>query len=89
MKPTMSMFATLEDYKEAIRKEKPVVQIYNAKIVYSMWYDGVQVLTGLPVDHPRDDLNFNEDFSSSKVIRIEGNTVETENSIYKVLGWRK
>lgn len=72
-----------------MEKEKPVVQIKEAKVGPHWWGRSTQILYGLPVDHPREYLNNNERFHSSPVIKVDGDTVETENTIYKVLSWYK
>lgn len=62
---------------------KPIVHINNAKLEMSR--NGL-ILTGVPVDHYRPDLNSLR-VSTSKVVSYDGDKVETNNTNYIVLNW--
>ncbi len=68
-------------------KVKPVVDIKEASLG-PFWGSGPEVLYGLVVNHPRSELNEKPLFHSSRVVRVDGDTVETLNTVYNVISWR-
>lgn len=89
---SLTKFATKEEYDAAVAKEeefakregKPVVQVKEAHILD---LNRFKILTGFTIDHPRIELNGRMGFRSSYIVKHEGDTVETRNTIYKVLSW--
>lgn len=85
-------YETLKDYMEAVKKEeeysrrlgKPEVEIENA-LIGSRW-GGERILQGYPKNHPRKDLN-GQWMYSSYIVKQDGDTIETRNTIYKVKRW--
>lgn len=70
----------------AALKLKRIVDIDDASIgVY--WGDN-QVLYGVPRNHPREYLN-GKVIHSSAILRINGDEVETLNTVYKIKSWKK
>lgn len=67
---------------------KPTVSIKNAKIVN---FCGNDRLTGFvenyPANHGNGTALSGEDVVTSTVLRVDENTVETKNTIYKVESW--
>ena len=57
---------------------KPVVQIKDARLFNNR-------LVGAAIDHPN--IPSGAEVFTSKIVKIEGNTVETKNTIYNVLNW--
>jgi hypothetical protein len=86
---------TLLVIKKVSSVEKPVVQIKDASIGNSAWYPNRRTLCGIPIDHPRERLN-GKLIESSEIVEyipnevyMEGpETVETKNTVYKVLNWK-
>lgn len=70
---------------------KPEVKILNAFIMYNRLYgDAVQY----PVDHQYfpgavhgDGYNELQSIVTSKIVKQDGDTIETERTIYKVQSW--
>lgn len=64
---------------------KPVVDIKDAS---TLTWGRHTVLVGVPVNHPRQSLNGKE-ITTSAIVNIEGDAVETRNTKYNVLSWHK
>lgn len=58
---------------------KPIVSIQDAIIIGSRMY-------GYPVNHPNMPVN-GKQVVTSPILKVDGDRVETENSIYNVLNW--
>lgn len=70
-----------------IRGCKPEVDITDASII--KWHGSdKEVLVGIPINHPNQYLN-GQEIRSSAIVKIEGNTVETRNTLYNVLSWHQ
>jgi hypothetical protein len=65
---------------------KPVVAIRQAVIVNVASEPGKRIMFGYPVNHPKERLN-NKMIRTSNIISIDGDTVETKNTIYNVMDW--
>lgn len=75
-----------QDQREAAAVvNKPIVDIYDAAI-HEWFGSGKDILCGTPINHPNQSLN-GKDMHSSAIVRVDGNTVETRNTIYNVLDW--
>ena len=75
-------------------KKKPVVEIKNAELTPAFEVDSatlVQCLIGdveeYPEGHGAGSALSGERIRTSRILKIDGNTVETRNTIYKVLNW--
>ena len=69
------------------KSSKPVVRIEEATIGPHGFNPNVMVLGGLPVDHPKKSLNGALFFTSSSIVEVIDDEVETLNTVYKVLNW--
>lgn len=70
---------------KATKKKKPEVMIGASRIVPIL--GGAKILVGVPIDHPRADLNGHiVDTSAIMEIREGGRVVETINTIYRRIG---
>lgn len=87
---SMSQFATVEDYNAAQAvKSKPFVDIKDVLIERGS-APGRDVAWGIPVNHPRTELN-GEIIHTSAIVSVSNVgdicTIETRNTIYNVLSW--
>ena len=67
------------------RKLKRVVDMENASMG-KYWGSDHIVLHGIPTNHPGEWLN-NKYIRTSEVLSVNGNRVETLNTIYNVKNW--
>lgn len=67
---------------------KPIVSIKDARIAPKWGPGSSDVLWGVPLNHPRKDLN-NEIIHSSSIVHRDKDVIETRNTIYVVKNWVK
>lgn len=72
--------------------QKPVIQIRNASFI-DYHLPGQRALYGIVEDYPEDHMVYpgcvtnGKYVTTSVVVNVDGDTVETKRSIYKVLSW--
>lgn len=70
---------------------KPIVKIQDCSLLYTL--SSNKMLTGIPMDYPDEHqaypgcLSNGRRVYTSKVVSVEGNTVETLRTIYEVQNW--
>lgn len=78
--------------QENQQTQKPVIQIRNASFIYHP-ITHKRELYGIVEDYPEDHMVYpgcltNGGYvTTSAVVNVDGDTVETKRSIYKVLSW--
>lgn len=72
-----------------LTNKKPIGFLENAVLTKWLWNSNIEVLEGNCISHEyRQDLIHQWIHTSEIINKIDDNTFETRNSIYKVVSWK-
>lgn len=70
-------------------KQKPIGFLQSAVLAKGYWNPNIEILQGTCISHEyRGDLVHQWICTSEIIKKIDDNTFETKNSIYKVVSWQ-